>query len=161
MADSHDEMPQVEATLTDLEAYDFRPFRALCDLPLGLSAHVLYTAIDGELPGTLSPKVITDIIRGTIAFDGLLLSDDLSMDALSGNLGERAEAALAAGCDIALHCNGELGEMSDVVSRVGAMSQEASHLWAKISECKNEVKTLNTSKLKNELNNLIKERLGA
>ncbi len=161
MTDSHDEMPRVEAALADLEACDFQPFRALRDLPIALSAHILYTAIDGDLPGTLSPKVIADIIRGAIGFDGLLLSDDLSMDALSGNLGERAEVALAAGCDIALHCNGKLGEMADIVSRVGAMSTEASRLWVKIIESKKVVISIDHNKLKEEFHNLMEERFRA
>ncbi len=109
-ADSHLELPVVETDLKTLETVDFAPFRALADLPLAMSAHVVYTAIDPERPATTSAKVVRDIIRGHIGFDGLLMSDDLSMKALGGSFGERTEAAFAAGLDMALHCNGDLRE---------------------------------------------------
>lgn len=115
-ADSHAELPQVEATRAELEASDFVPFRALADMPIGMTAHVVYRALDPERPATLSPVVIEDIIRGHIGFNGLLLSDDLSMKALSGSYAARAERALAAGCDVLLHCNGELREMEEIVA---------------------------------------------
>jgi beta-N-acetylhexosaminidase len=118
MVDSHVSLPVVEAPLESLEAADFLPFRMLADMPLAMSAHVVYTAIDPRAPATTSRRVIRGIIRGTIGFDGLLMSDDLSMQALSGGLGERAKAAFAAGCDIGLHCNGRMDEMI-------AVSQEA------------------------------------
>lgn len=104
-ADSHRELPVVDATLAELEAVDAAPFRALADLTWGMTAHVLYTAIDRQLPGTVSAAVIR-FIRETIGFRGLLLSDDLGMEALGGTPLQRARAALAAGCDIALHCDG-------------------------------------------------------
>ena len=129
MSDSHLEMPRVEASLEELKESDFRPFQALNDMPLGFSAHVCYGALDADTPGTLSAKVIQDVIRGAIGFDGLLLSDDLSMEALSGSRGERAAAAIAAGCDIAVHCNGEPEEMSDVAASVGKMSADAVRRW--------------------------------
>ena len=108
-ADSHLELPVVEASLAELER-DFAPFRALKDAPAAMTAHVVYTAIDRERPGTTSPKVLAEIVRGDIGFDGLLISDDLSMKALGGPFDKRARAAFAAGVDIALHCNGELAE---------------------------------------------------
>jgi beta-N-acetylhexosaminidase len=114
-ADSHQALPVVEASLAELEARDFAPFRALADLPMAMTAHVVYTAIDPDHPATTSRRVIDEIVRGAIGFQGLLLSDDLSMNALSGDLGERAVAALAAGCDVALHCNGDRAEMRAVV----------------------------------------------
>ncbi|MBT6829167.1 MAG: beta-N-acetylhexosaminidase [Rhodospirillaceae bacterium] len=129
MSDSHLEMPRVEASLDELRESDFRPFQALRDMPLGISAHVCYSALDGEAPGTLSRTVIQEAIRGAIGFDGLLLSDDLSMEALSGTLGERAAAALAAGCDVALHCNGRAEEMADVAASVAELSAEAVRRW--------------------------------
>ena len=128
-SDSHLELPRVEASLAELTENDFRPFQALSDMPLGISAHVCYSAIDGDAPGTLSAKVIQQAIRGAIGFDGLLLSDDLSMEALSGTQGERAAAALAAGCDVALHCNGKLEEMADVAASVAELSAEAVRRW--------------------------------
>jgi beta-N-acetylhexosaminidase len=112
--DSHVSLPVVDAPLEILEAADFLPFRMLADMPLAMSAHVVYTAIDADAPATTSRRVIRRIIRGTIGFDGLLMSDDLSMQALSGGLDERAKAAFAAGCDVGLHCNGQMSEMMAV-----------------------------------------------
>ena len=115
-ADSHHALPVVDAPLAALEAQDFVPFRHLADMPLAMTAHVVYTALDPERPATTSPRVLADIVRGHIGFDGLLMSDDLSMNALSGSLRARAEASFAAGCDIALHCNGRFDEMEAVAS---------------------------------------------
>ncbi len=124
--DSHLSLPVVTASLADLDANDYVPFRALNDMPLGITAHVCYTAIDPDRPATLSPIVIADAIRGAIGFDGLLFTDDLSMGALSGTVGERAAAALAAGCDVALHCNGDWDEMTDVARSVKPLTADAS-----------------------------------
>ena len=107
-------------------ARDFVPFGALRDAPAGLTAHVCYEAIDPDRPGTLSPAVIGEAVRGAIGFDGLLLSDDLSMGALTGSVGARAAGALAAGCDVALHCNGKRDEMEEVVAaapRLGGLAR--------------------------------------
>ena len=112
--DSHLSLPVVTATRAELEARDFAPFRALADLPMAMTAHVVFTALDPSRPATTSPEVIASVIRGAIGFDGLLMSDDLSMQALSGTLRERAAAALGAGCDVALHCNGAMAEMRGV-----------------------------------------------
>jgi beta-N-acetylhexosaminidase len=112
--DSHLELPVVDAPLQDLEAADFAPFIANADLPIGMSAHVVYPALDAERPATISPIIIEEIIRKRIGFEGLLVSDDLSMQALSGTLGERAEAALSAGIDVVLHCNGEQDGMQEI-----------------------------------------------
>jgi beta-N-acetylhexosaminidase len=109
-ADSHLELPRVDADRKTLASTDFAPFRSLNDLPVAMTAHVVYTALDPERPATVSPKVVAEVIRAEIGFDGLLVSDDLSMQALSGSLGERAAAAFAAGIDIGLHCNGKLAE---------------------------------------------------
>ncbi len=125
MADSHHALPRVETPVEELRAHDFAPFRALADMPMAMSAHVVYTAIDAERPATTSPKVIGDIIRGEIGFDGLLMSDDLSMKALSGDFAERARASLAAGCDVVLHCNGLMAEMRAVAGAVPPLSGEA------------------------------------
>ncbi|NIX77238.1 beta-N-acetylhexosaminidase [Microvirga terricola] len=114
-ADSHLALPVVEASRHELEAHDFAPFRVLTDMPLAMTAHVVYTALDPEKPATTSPIVMKDIIRGHIGYDGLVMTDDLSMQALSGTLRERAEAAFAAGCDMGLHCNGKMDEMEAVV----------------------------------------------
>lgn len=114
--DSHLDLPVVEAPLPALEGQDFVPFRLLADMPAAMTAHVVYTAIDPAAPGTTSRAVIRRIVRGTIGFDGLLMSDDLSMQALRGRLGERAGAALKAGCDLALHCSGRMEEMEQVAA---------------------------------------------
>ena len=113
-ADSHLELPRVNASQKELEEIDFKPFKLLCDMPLGMTAHVVYEAFDRERPGTCSPLVVERIIRGFIGFDGLLMSDDLSMKALSGGYGERAGAVFAAGVDLALHCNGDWAETAPV-----------------------------------------------
>jgi len=113
-ADSHLELPVVDASREELERVDFAPFKANADLPMAMSAHVVYTSIDPAAPGTLSKTVIGDVIRGQIGFDGLLMTDDLSMRALSGGFRERAERAIGAGCDIVLHCNGDLAEARPV-----------------------------------------------
>ena len=113
-ADSHENLPRVSASLPELREHDFPPFRALADMPIAMSAHVVFEAIDPGQPATTSTTVISQIVRGEIGFDGLLVTDDLSMKALSGSFRDRAEAAFRAGCDIALHCNGDLGEARGV-----------------------------------------------
>ncbi len=115
-ADSHERLPVVEARRADLEAIDFAPFRMLSDMPMAMTAHVLYSAVDTGRPATTSHALISEVIRGAIGFDGLLISDDLSMKALGGTLGERARSALDAGCDVVLHCNGDMAEMAAVAA---------------------------------------------
>jgi beta-N-acetylhexosaminidase len=123
--DSHKELPVVDTARAELEATDFRPFQALADAPWAMTAHVVYSALDADRPATTSPSLIGEVIRGQIGFDGLLLSDDLSMEALKGSLGARAEASLAAGCDVALHCNGKAAEMAEVAAAVGPLTAQA------------------------------------
>lgn len=134
MVDSHHALPAVTAALPDLVASDFAPFAANADLPAAMTAHVIYTALDPDAPATLSGHVIEAIIRKRIGFGGLLFSDDLSMQALSGSLGARAAAAFAAGIDIALHCNGDLNEARAVASAApvlqGASLARAEAAWA-------------------------------
>jgi beta-N-acetylhexosaminidase len=113
-ADSHLELPRVDATLQELEAADFVPFQKLAHLPMAMTAHVVYSAIDPASPATISRKVVQEIIRQAIGFDGLLMSDDLSMKALSGSFKEKTQALFAAGVDMALHCNGNLDEARPV-----------------------------------------------
>ncbi|MCG8509249.1 MAG: beta-N-acetylhexosaminidase [Rhodospirillales bacterium] len=120
--DSHNELPVVDADLTDLHTEDFSTFRALRDMPLGMTGHILFTEFDENNPSTTSHVVVESVIRSHIGFDGLLISDDLSMNALSGTVGERAAAALAAGCDVALHCNGKMDEMKDVAANCKTLS---------------------------------------
>ncbi|PTS90166.1 MULTISPECIES: beta-N-acetylhexosaminidase [unclassified Caulobacter] len=125
MSDSHLELPVVKAKLAELDARDFAPFRVLSDMPMAMTAHVVYTAIDRKRPATTSKKAIKKIIRESLGFDGLLMSDDLSMKALSGDFRQRARDSLSAGCDVVLHCNGDMAEMEAVMSGVGRMSKEA------------------------------------
>ena len=123
--DSHLEMPVVEAPRAELEMSDFRPFTALADAPWAMTGHVVYAAIDPDNPATTSRTVIGEVIRGLIGFDGVLVTDDLSMGALAGNFADRAAAALEAGCDLVLHCNGEPDEMTEVARGVTSLSAEA------------------------------------
>jgi beta-N-acetylhexosaminidase len=123
--DSHHELPVVRTPRPELEATDFEAFRLLADMPWAMTAHLVFAAIDPDRPATLSPKVIAEIIRGHIGFDGLLLCDDLSMKALKGDLGDLARQALAAGCDIVLHCNGVMEEMTRVAAAAGGITAEA------------------------------------
>lgn len=116
MSDSHKSLPRVSASAEDLSATDFVTFRSLNHCPMAMTAHVVYEVFDPQRPATTSPKVIRDVIRGEIGFEGVLLSDDLSMEALAGPLSVRAKAAQFAGCDIVLHCNGDAQEMRDVAS---------------------------------------------
>jgi beta-N-acetylhexosaminidase len=122
--DSHLALPVVETKLETLEAVDFRPFRACSDMPMGMTAHVVYTAIDAKRPATQSKKAI-GLIRSAIGFGGLLMSDDVSMKALNGSFAERSERAITAGCDVVLHCNGDREEMEGVVEGVGKLKGEA------------------------------------
>jgi beta-N-acetylhexosaminidase len=121
--DSHHACPLVETSYEELANTDFAPFRALAAMPWAMTAHIVYSAIDPTGPATLSSRVVTEVIRGEIGFDGVLVSDDLSMRALGGGLGERTRQALAAGCDLALHCNGDFGEMEEVVAAARPISQ--------------------------------------
>ncbi|MGC1887014.1 MAG: glycoside hydrolase family 3 N-terminal domain-containing protein, partial [Stellaceae bacterium] len=120
--DSHHACPQVETGYEELANTDFAPFRALATMPWAMTAHIVYSAIDPQVPATLSPPVIAEVIRSEIGFDGVLVSDDLSMRALGGGLGERTRQALAAGCDLVLHCNGDPGEMEEVVGAARPIS---------------------------------------
>jgi beta-N-acetylhexosaminidase len=124
-ADSHARLPVVDADRATLEATDFAAFRPLADLPLAMTAHVVFTAIDPVAPATTSATMVRQVIRGVIGFEGLLMSDDISMGALSGSLGERSRAAIAAGCDVVLHCNGHIDEMEQVAADVPRLAGKA------------------------------------
>lgn len=129
-ADSHAELPVVDAPRDVLEATDFAPFRALADLPLAMVAHVVLTAVDPAAPASTSATVIRDVVRGpSIGFQGLLFSDDLSMGALRGTMAERTRAVLAAGCDVALHCNGAMPDMVEAVGVTPILCDEALQRW--------------------------------
>jgi beta-N-acetylhexosaminidase len=125
-ADSHAALPHVEARHGELSMTDFVTFRGLADCPMAMTAHVVYEAIDSRRPATTSSRIVLDVIRGEIGFAGLLMTDDLSMNALSGSLAARAKSAQLAGCDVILHCNGSLDEMKQVASEVKPL--EKTHL---------------------------------
>jgi len=121
VVDSHYELPVVKASDAELER-DIEPFRTLAGAPMGMTCHVVFDAWDAEHPATLSPTVIADVIRGRIGFDGLLMTDDIDMKALSGTAGEKAAAAIAAGCDVALDCWARMDEMVEITERLGDAS---------------------------------------
>jgi beta-N-acetylhexosaminidase len=123
LVDSHKELPVVTADAEDLDR-DLEPFERLSSAPMGMTAHVIYTAWDPDLPASQSPTVIGDIIRGRIGFNGWLMSDDIGMEALAGDFASRAAGVVAAGCDVALHCSGKMDEMVAVAGAVSAMSDE-------------------------------------
>ncbi len=124
-ADSHHGLPVVETAAGELGKTDFPPFRALAHMPWAMTAHVVYTALDKDNPATTSERVIRDTIRGSLGFDGVLVSDDIGMKALTGSCSERAAAALAAGCDLVLHCSGDIAEMEDTARGLGPLTGDA------------------------------------
>ena len=123
LVDSHKELPVVTASAEELDT-DLEPFERLSWAPMGMTAHVVYTAWDPDQPASMSPIVIRDIIRERIGFDGFLMSDDIGMEALQGDFASRAAGVVAAGCDVALHCSGKMEEMVAVASSVPALSRE-------------------------------------
>lgn len=128
--DSHLELPRVEADHSSLESVDFRPFKALSDVSLGMTAHIVYEGIDPQTAGTQSAKVIGEVIRGEIGFDGCLMSDDISMKALGGSFRDRTRRIIEAGCDIVLHCNGDMDEMRAVAQAVPELTGKAARRCA-------------------------------
>jgi beta-N-acetylhexosaminidase len=124
LVDSHYELPHVDASDEELSV-DIEPFERLRDAAMGMTSHLLYTQWDAERPASQSPVIIHDIIRQRIGFDGFLMSDDIGMEALAGDHGQRAAACVAAGCDVALHCDGKMENMLQVANAVPAISAEA------------------------------------
>ena len=124
-ADTHFKLPVVDTSAAELEAFDFAAFRPLADLPMAMTAHVVFSALDPEQPATTSATIINQVIRGSIGFQGLLMSDDVSMNALQGSIAERTRAIVAAGCDIVLHCNGKLDEMRAVAAETPILEGKA------------------------------------
>ena len=149
-ADSHFELPVVEAGRAELERVDFAPFKANADLPMAMSAHVVYMHIDQTAPATLSKIVIDDIVRGHIGFGGLLMTDDLSMKALIGSFRERAERAIAAGCDIVLHCNGDLAEARPVAEAAPPLAGAALARAEKALECVQQIEPFDVAEATRE-----------
>jgi beta-N-acetylhexosaminidase len=124
-ADSHLKLPEVKTPMSELEHTDFAAFRPLADLPMAMTAHIVFSALDPVHPATTSATIIQHVIRGVIGFQGLLMSDDVSMNALSGSIAERTRAIFAAGCDLVLHCNGKLDEMGEVAAETPELSGRA------------------------------------
>ena len=124
-ADTHFRLPEVDTAKTELERTDFAAFQPLADLPMAMTAHVVFSALDPAHPATTSATIIEQVIRGVIGFQGLLMSDDVSMNALAGSIAERTRAILAAGCDMVLHCNGKLDEMREVARETPELSGKA------------------------------------
>ena len=124
-ADTHFKLPTVDTPRDELDRTDFAAFKPLADLPMAMTAHVVFSAVDPAHPATTSATMIADVIRGAIGFQGLLMSDDVSMNALSGNIAERTRAIFAAGCDMALHCNGNIEEMREVAGQTPELSGTA------------------------------------
>jgi beta-N-acetylhexosaminidase len=124
-ADTHFALPVVDTPEDELNRTDFAAFRSLADLPMAMTAHVVFSAVDAAHPATTSATMIERVIRGLIGFQGLLMSDDVSMNALAGSIAERTRAVFAAGCDVVLHCNGKLDEMSQVAGETPELSGTA------------------------------------
>ncbi|HEV2082457.1 MAG TPA: beta-N-acetylhexosaminidase [Brevundimonas sp.] len=160
-ADTHKELPTVHADLETLEAWDWAPFRVLSDMPIGMTAHIVFTAIDARRPATQSKKAIR-LIRERLGFGGLLLSDDLVMNALSGSLTERAEKSLKAGCDVVIHWNGDMAEMRQVAEGTGKLrggaARRAAAALARISR---DVEPLDEREARARLNAAMAGRLDA
>ena len=149
-ADSHHALPVDPRPLEDLLARDFAVTRALASQRLGMSAHVLYPALDPDLPGTLSPAVIA-FLRVELGFDGLLMTDDIEMNALGGSIGARAAKAIAAGCDLVLHCSGDMAGMQEVAAHAGALAGQAALRAARALALRKLPEPIDTATLQAEL----------
>lgn len=156
LADSHEELPVVREPLEALRTSDFVPFKALADLPMAMTAHVLYTAIDKDHMATVSPAAI-GLIRQELQFDGLLMSDDISMKAMQGDFTKRARNVLAAGCDVVLHCNGKMDEMQAVAKGVGALAGVAQERAQSAMSCVSMPKPFDVAMAKKEIENLFSQ----
>ncbi len=157
MADSHKELPAVDLPRAELEATDFAPFKGLSDMPLAMTAHILFPHIDPERPATVSSLIIEEIVRGYIGFEGLIVSDDVTMAALSGTDRERAEQTREAGCDIVLHCFADLPQMQEIAKGSGELSQESASRFENARErISDDPLALDTAALSAELDELLK-----
>jgi len=134
-ADSHLSLPRIDAAKDDLEAVDFRPFQALHDAPLAMTAHVLLPAFDERRPATVSPVIMGQVIRDQMGLTGLVMSDDIGMKALKGPFAERARAVIEGGCDVVLHCGGNLAEMTEVAGAVPLLDGEAATRFERARDC--------------------------
>ena len=155
IADSHHHQPQVDSDTATLGATDFAPFAALCKMPLAMTAHILYRALDPTNVATLSRRIIEQVIRGQIGFEGVLISDDISMAALPGALDERARGALQAGCDLVLHCNGVFDEMNQIGDAVGPFDPRTIERWQSAVAIRREAQDFDRDDAEKELGQLI------
>lgn len=154
--DSHKDLPRVAATRAELDAQDFVPFRALADLPMGMTAHIVFEDIDPTSSATTS-RAMMDLIRHDIGFGGLLMTDDISMQALSGDVAVRTRASLAAGCDVVLHCNGDAAEMVAVAEAAGPMTAAAEARGAAALQMRQTPTPVDKSALRSEFDALLGE----
>ena len=159
-ADTHFRLPVVDAPKKELETTDFAAFRPLSDLPMAMTAHVVFSAYDPVQPATTSATIIEKVIRGLIGFQGLLMSDDVSMNALAGSIAERTRAIFAAGCDVVLHCNGKMTEMRDVAREAPELSGKALQRAKRALAARKAAKPFDRAAARAELDALVK-RLGA
>ncbi len=158
-ADTHFRLPEVATSKSELERTDFAAFQPLADLPMAMTAHVVFSAIDPVHPATTSATIIHQVIRGVIGFQGLLMSDDVSMNALAGSIAERTRAIFAAGCDMVLHCNGKLDEMRDVARETPELAGEALERANRALASRKAPQALDRPKARAELDALV-ERAG-
>jgi beta-N-acetylhexosaminidase len=149
--DSHKALPVVTADRDTLESTDFAAFRPLSGLPMGMTAHVVFAAFDPVSPATTSVTMVREVIRGSIGFDGLLMSDDISMQALAGSLSERARDSLAAGCDVVLHCNGSLAERIEVAKSVPPLADATARRAAQALSMRRRPSAIDRADARNEL----------
>lgn len=152
--DSHKSLPKVEASLEDLKSLDFKAFEGLVDVPMAMTAHIVYSALDRLLPATQSPSVVK-FMRDHIGYDGLLMTDDLSMQALSGGIADRAEASISAGCDVVLHCNGKMDEMQAAVEASGLLTTKAAQRAEQAIVARKTPDEVDLAALKAEFNDLM------
>jgi len=156
-ADTHFRLPTVDTDKIELERTDFAAFQPLSDLPMAMTAHVVFSAFDPAQPATTSATMIERVIRGVIGFQGLLMSDDVSMNALAGSVAERTRAIVAAGCDMVLHCNGKLDEMRDVALNTPLLSGMAKRRAGAALASRRPPKPFDRNKARTELNELIEQ----
>jgi beta-N-acetylhexosaminidase len=157
-SDSHLELPEIGASLNELNNWDFVPFKAMCEETMAMTAHIVFNQIDRNLPATISRTVVDNVMRDIIGFDGLIMTDDLNMEALSGTVASRAEKAIAAGCDIALHCSGEFDEMKSLLLVASELTGNALvRAFAAQKVAFQPVTDLSASELKKELDALMKD----
>lgn len=159
LVDSHLQLPVVDTPVDALEKRDFAPFAAFSDLPMGMTAHIVFSAIDKDNPATSSAVVVKEIIRDKLGFDGLLMSDDLSMKALSGDFGTKTDAIFRAGCDVVLHCNGSMQEMTQVCAHTPVLRDAAAERAARVMSLFGASEWADMAALRTEFDGLVAESM--